>query len=96
MGINLNAVINMKTLLPLTSIYNGVSNEIAKAEEHYINAYYNEYSTPKIIFETSIFDSDNFDFRNIYTMKALKKDMYITKIQYNCMDDTNTLTLKEI
>ena len=96
MGINLNAVINMKTLLPLTSIYNGVTNEVAKAEEHYINSFYNEYSIPKLIFETSIFDSDNFDFRNIYTMKALKKDMYITKIQYNCMDDTNTLTLKEI
>lgn len=96
MGINLNAVINMKTLLPLTSIYNSVSNENAKAEEHYINAYYNEYSLPKLIFETSIFDSDNFDFRNIYTMKALKKDMYITKMTFNCADDTNTLTLKEI
>ena len=96
MGINLNAVINMTTLLPLTSIYNSVSNEVAKAEEHYINAYYNEYSIPKLIFETSIFDTDNFDFRNIYNIRALKKDMYITKIQYNCMDDTNTLTLKEI
>ena len=96
MEINLNAVINMTTLLPLTSIYNSVTNEVAKAEEHYINAYYNEYSTPKLIFETSIFDTDNFDFRNIYKIKALKKDMYITKIQYNCMDDSNTLTLKEI
>lgn len=96
MGINLNAVINMTTLLPLTSIYNTVTNESAKAEEHYINAYYNEYSIPKLIFETSIFDNDNFDFRNIYIIKALKKDMYITKIQYNCMDDSNTLTLKEI
>ena len=96
MGNNLNAVINMTTLLPLTSIFNTVTNESAKAEEHYINAYYNEYSIPKLIFETSIFDSENFDFRNIYNIRALKKDMYITKIQYNCMDDTNTLTLKEI
>lgn len=96
MDINLNAVINMKKLLPLTSIYNSVTNEKAKAEEHYINSYYNEYSIPKLIFETSIFDTDNFDFRNIYNIRALKKDMYITKIQYNCMDDSNTLTLKEI
>lgn len=96
MGINLNAVINMKTLLPLTSIYNSVTNEVAKAEEHYINAYYNEYSSPKIVFETSIFDTDNFDFRNIYNIKALKKYMYIMKMTYNCMDDSNTLTLKEI
>ena len=94
--INLNAVINMKTSLPLTSIYNSVTNESAKAEEHYINSYYNEYSQPKLIYEVSLLDSDDFDFRNIYKIKALNKDMHIMKIRYNCMDDSNTLTLKEL
>lgn len=95
-GVNLNAVINMNTSLPLTSIYNGVTNEIAKAEEHYINSYYQEYSNPKLIYEVSLLDSYDFDFRNIYKIKSLNKDMHVMKIRYNCMDDSNTLTLKEI
>ena len=86
----------MNTSLPLTSIYNGVTNEIAKAEEHYINAYYNEYSSPKLMYEVSLLDSNDFDFRNIYKIKSLNKDMHVMKIRYNCMDDSNTLTLKEI
>ena len=42
--VNLNSIINNNTNLPLTTLYNGLTADTAKAEEHFINSVYNEYS----------------------------------------------------
>ena len=93
--INLNSVINANTKSPQLSLYNGKTAETAKAEEHYINAYYNEYSKAKIIMETTL-KENAVDWNNIYHSNPLNKDFYITSINYNIKDCNKTITLKEV
>lgn len=95
-GVNLNAVVNMTNSLPLTTIYNATTNETAKAEEHYINQYYNEYSSPKIVMETGFHNSNNVNFLNTYHSNALGKNFHIMQMGMDVRFDNITLQLKQI
>lgn len=90
----LNTPIETSTKLPVRNIYNKNTDEVAKAEEHYIDEYYREYSTPKIILELSTHNevtiSDN------YTWNRLGKTFFIQGINKDIRFNKNTLTLKEI
>lgn len=91
----LNATINHNTQLGVTSIYNANTNETAKAEEHYINQYYNEYSEPKIELQMTLHD-DNIKFTDIYSWnKFTNKQFYPISINRDIRLDNATLTLKE-
>lgn len=91
----LNATINHNTQLGVTSIYNANTDETAKAEEHYINQYYNEYSEPKIQLELTLHD-DNIKFTDIYSWnKFTNKRFYPISINRDIRLDNATLTLKE-
>lgn len=92
--VNLNSVINSNTNLPLTTLYDSLTNETAKAEEHYINEAYNEYSRPKIIMESTL-KSKVCNWLDIYKSKVLKKNFYPIKINQNLKDNTATITLRE-
>lgn len=92
--VNLNSVINNNTNLPLTTLYNGVTADTAKAEEHFINSVYNEYSRPKIMMEATL-KSEVCDWLNIYNSKVLRKNFYPIKINQNLKDNTATITLRE-
>lgn len=92
--INLNSVINTTTNLPLTTLYNELSDETAKPEEHYINSIYNEYCRPKIIMETTL-KNEYCGWRNEYNSKVLKKKFYTIKVNENVKDCTSTITLRE-
>lgn len=92
--VNLNSVINNNTNLPLTTLYNSLTGETAKAEEHYINEAYNEYSRPKIMMEATL-KSKVCDLLNIYNSKVLRKNFYPIKINQNLKDNTATITLRE-
>lgn len=92
--INLNSVINTDTNLPLTAIYNDLTKETAKPEEHYINSVYKEYSTPKIMMETTL-KGDVCNWLYLYNSKVLKKNFYAIKINQNLKDNTATITLRE-
>lgn len=92
--VNLNSVINNNTNLPLTTLYNSLTAETAKAEEHYINEAYNEYSRPKIMMEATL-KSEVCDWLNIYNSKVLRKNFYTIKINQNLKDNTATITLRE-
>lgn len=94
-SINLNAVIDNTSSLPITQIYNANTKETDKAEKHYISQYYKEYSRPRIIFETSLNDEDYIDFRNTYYYGMLKKYMYIQSMSYDIFNDSVQLKLKE-
>lgn len=92
----LNAIIDMTTNTPITSLYNKTTNETAKAEEHYVDQYYREYSSPKILMETTLHDNKDINFRNIFLSGALNKTMYVQSINHDVREATATITLKEI
>lgn len=92
--VNLNSVINNNTNLPLTTLYNSLTAETAKAEEHYINEAYNEYSRPKIMMESTL-KNDVCNWLYIYNSKVLRKNFYPIKINQNLKDNTATITLRE-
>lgn len=92
----LNAIIDMTTNTPITSLYNKTTNETAKAEEHYVDQYYREYSSPKILMETTLHDNKDINFRNLFLSGALNKTMYVQSINHDVREATATITLKEI
>ena len=81
--------------LPITSIYNATTNEIAKAEEHYIDQYYKEYSKPKVIMECSLVDND-IDFRNKFYSETLKKHFIVQSVSRNVVNKSAQIVMKEI
>ena len=95
-SVYLNSVLDMSTSIPITSLYNATTNETAKAEEHYVDQYYREYSAPKILMETTLHDNANINFRNIFLSGALNKTMYVQSINHNLREATATITLKEL
>ena len=95
-NICMNSIIDASSNAPITSLYNATTQETAKAEEHYVDQYYVEYSQPKIIMQTTLHDSSDIDFRNIYVSTALGKNFYVQGISENVRSATKTITLKEI
>lgn len=95
-GVLLNAVFDNNTKLPITSIYNATTNEVAKAEEHYIDQYYKEYSKPKVIMECSLIDGSNIDFRHKFYSETLKKHFTIQSISRNVVNNSAQIVMKEI
>ena len=98
-AVNMNAVINTSTNLPLATIYNKwetvPSKKNSKAEEHYINQYYNNYSSPKIRLDTNLHIT-NVDWKNVYTSTALNKQFITLAEEFDVRNKTKNLTLREI
>lgn len=92
--VNLNSIINNNTNLPLTVLYNGLTADSAKPEEHFINSVYKEYSRPKIMMESTL-KNDVCNWLYIYNSKVLRKKFYTIKINQNLKDNTATITLRE-
>lgn len=94
----INAVLSTSTNAPISSIYNAANNETAKAEEHYVNDYYLEYSTPKIQMELTLHDDDNTkvkNLNNIYHSTPLNRDFYIIGKTDDLKNNLSTIRLKE-
>lgn len=94
--VNVNSVINDNTNLPINSIYNNLSKETAKPEEHYIDQYFTEYSKPKILLETSLHNSNEIKWNDLFKSDTLNKTFHILKMDYDVRKNNKTLTLKEI
>lgn len=92
--VNLNSIIDNNTNLPLTTLYNGVTADTAKPEEHFINSVYKEYSRPKIMMESTL-KNDVCDWLYIYNSKVLRKKFYPIKINQNLKGNTATITMRE-
>lgn len=98
-SVPLNAVIRTSTGLPISGIYNKYesdsSHKTAKAEEHYINQYYLEYSSPKLIMDTLLHD-DVGTWNTRYTSTVLGKTFISLAKTDNMRECTTNYTLKEI
>lgn len=75
--VNLNSIIDNNTNLPLTTLYNVVTADTAKPEEHFINSVYKEYSRPKIMMESTL-KNDVCNWLYLYNSKVLRKKFYVT------------------
>ena len=93
-GVNINAVVDLNSDSPLQSLYNATTNESAKAEEHFVNQYYGEYSIPRLIMEMTIHNSNNISWRNNYTSTPLNKSFYVMAMSDNVRMNTTTIKLK--
>lgn len=94
-SVNQNAIINMNTNTPIRSIYNATTSETAKPEEHYVDQYYNIFSTPKVTMETTLHD-DVANFEYIYEATGIGIPSYVLSISRNLKMDTATVKLKSI
>lgn len=99
-GISTNININCATLTdsksPLLTIYNNLTQETAKPEEHYVDQYYREYSTPKMLVEMSIHNDDTIRWYKRFYSTALKKKLSPLNETFDVKRNTKTITFKEI
>lgn len=95
---NYNAATDEKTGLPITTIYNDLTKETAKPEEHYVSHYYKLYSKPKIMLETEIWSNYNYDIdrASTYSYKSLNRNFFPIGETRDLVNDKVMLKLREI
>lgn len=95
-SVNQNAVINLSQNIPLRELYNAVTQEVAKPEEHYVDQYFRIFSKPRVVMQTTL--KDNFGlnaFEILYTATGIEKDSYVLGISQDLKMNTATVKLKE-
>lgn len=79
------------------AIYDTHNAASAKAEQLYVDAYWQEYHAPKVIMEQSLEDTGGIvGLFNHYTHPAMGKEFYVQGIDRNLIDGTARLTMKEV
>lgn len=94
--VNLSSVVSSLNNSQLMDLTNTVTNDTAKAEQLYCDAYFREYSQPKLILETDIHNTNKVSNWNRYTVNYFNKTFIPIGINYNLMNNSVHLTLKEI
>lgn len=77
------------------SLYNAKTDIQAKAEEHYVNDYFREMSTPKLELSTDL-NTQDYMFTNTFAFSTLGKTMFTTGYSASLKHDTVNLKLREI
>lgn len=95
-GVNINAVTNAITNLPLEKLYNATTGELAKAEEHYVDQYYTAYSRARLIYETDLHDDNTISIFNHYYSTGLGKTFFVQALSRSLKFNIASLTLKEL
>ena len=85
----------MTTNLPLKEIYNKHKNTAAKAEELYVDSYYSEYASPKVILETNLHIETNLAFFTLYHSTGLNKNFFALGIEEDLKRKTKKITMRE-
>jgi len=80
----------------LQQIYDKENACLAKAEQLYVDAYWNEYHTPKVLMEQNFEDTGStVSLFNHYTHPAMGKEFYVQGIDRDLMEGTANVKLKE-
>lgn len=97
LGINSNVsntnVVNMSNSTPLETIVSKGTKE--RPERIFIDEYYNLYSKPKVIMETTLKDNLNYPMQKMYNFTGFKNMIPMKNIQ-NLKYNTITLTLRQL
>lgn len=80
----------------ILEITNNVTNETDKPERHYVDAYYREYSTPRMIVETTLHENDDIKMFNKFSIQYLNKTFHMLREEKNVKNATTKITVKEI
>ena len=95
-SVNQNAVINLSQNIPLRELYNAVTQEVAKPEEHYVDQYFRIFSKPRVVMQTTLKDTFGLNaFESLYTATGIDKDSYVLGISQDLKMNTATVKLKE-
>lgn len=95
--LKLSTPLQSDTRTGITSINDRKRHISAKPEQLYVDAYYKEYSSPKVIMRQNFDDKDSVVCRfNRYTHPAMEKRFFVQGISRNLIAATALLTLKEI
>lgn len=78
------------------TIHDNISGETAKAEQLYVNAYYQEYHAPRIEMDQNVEDGSYVGLFNHYRHPALGKTFFVEGYGRNLTEGTVQLKLKEI
>lgn len=93
--INRSDVVDSSGLL-ISQIHNNNTNEDAKPEQHYVDAYYREHENVKLIMESTLHDSSIVNPFNRYIIPYLSnKEFYLQSEEKNVRDNKSTVKIKE-
>lgn len=81
---------------PLREIYNVNTGFSGKPEEQYLTDYWPEYSSPKQILETTIYDSDDLEWTAKMHLPEFVFDYRIRGDEYDVQKRHHTLTLRQV
>lgn len=96
-GVKLSAPINATTKDGISQIRDAYQSVSAKAEQLYVDAYYNEYHLPRVIMEQNVMDKDsNVGLFTHYKHEAIGKEFFVQGIGRNLIEGSASLTLKEV
>jgi hypothetical protein len=93
-SINLNAVINANNGIAISNIYDRFTGETAKAEEHYVDQYFRQYSSPKILMKMTIHGIPSIS--NRYISNVLNKQFFTQSVNTDVKMNKSQITIKEI
>ena len=81
----------------LRSVYNTITGDSGKPEEHYLTHYWNEYNKPKILFTTEFKDTPLRSWTSHYKFNQFHdKNFFVQSESYNVKYCKKELTLKEM
>lgn len=80
---------------PLRTIYKASTEEEAKPEQHYVDAYYRELSKPRVLMTTTL-HGDDVDRLGTYDSTPLGRSFTIQSTEHDVRMDRITTTMKEI
>ena len=82
---------------PLRSVYNVYTQNEGKPEEHYLTNYFREYTAPKVLLETELFEDAEHDFISHYAFSSMEgKEFMVQSITKDVKNASDTLLLKEV
>ncbi|MBQ7212786.1 MAG: hypothetical protein IJS19_09040 [Muribaculaceae bacterium] len=89
--------LNVATGNGVTAIYDAASGQTAKPEQLYVDAYWQEYHTPRVTMTQCVEDIDgNADIFAHYVHPAISGGFYVIGISRNLMEGTAELNIKAI
>ena len=92
---NIINLVDNTALLSVYSKYSSYENKLKKAEEHYINDYYDEFSIPRLIVESTL--NDGIDYWKNYVFNYFPEKIFkVVSWKYNLLEGTKTAKFKEL
>ena len=96
-GLKLSTPLNTTTGNGVLTIYDYARKTQAKAEQFYVDSYYNEYHVPRVIMEQKLLDVGGIvGLFNHYRHLALNKEFFVQGISRNLIEGRADMKLKEI